>query len=401
MLLMGKPLKVLIFSNSPAAPTGYGNQTDIFSRIMKERGHGVIVRGFYGHRGGLMFHGDVPVLPATYDDIAQDVMVSDFERHQPHVLLTLFDVWPYKPEVLRQIPVSAWTPIDHQPAPPQVVNRLQFCKWVWAMSRFGEREMRQAGIDPFYVPHGIDTSVYKPVDRAEARRKWGIDEDRFLVVSNAANKGFPSRKNLDKIIKAWSQFVQKHPTALLYLHTGVSAVTAGYDLIKMVEFYGVPDHTIRFPDQDRYRDGEIHPFMLNDVYNAADVFLLPSAGEGFGIPVIEAQAAGCPVIVTDFSAQTELCGAGYKIPVDRLDDLYYTLQGSEQAWIRPSAIITALEWAVEQRGNMALRAQAREFAMQYDANRVFDRYMQPSLYTMAEGNADWKLTRPMAGKAAA
>jgi glycosyltransferase involved in cell wall biosynthesis len=130
---------------------------------------------------------------------------------------------------------------------------------------------------------------------------------------------------------------------------------------------------------------------LNAMYNAADVFLLPSQGEGFGIPVLEAQASGCPVIVTDFTAQSELCGGGWKIPVDRIDDLYYTPQGSEQAWIRPSAIITALETAYESRGDDNLRTQAREFAMDYEVEYVTDRYTMPSLKTMAQGNADLRL----------
>lgn len=398
---MSKVLKTLIFSNSPAVGTGYGNQTDLFSQIMKQRGHEVVVRGFWGQHGSVINHNDVIVYPATYDDTAQDAMEYDFARHNPDVFLILYDMWTYKPEKLQAIPVTAWSPIDHQPAPPQVIQSLRYCTWIWAMSRFGEREMRQAGLDPFYVPHGVDTSVYAPLDRTMARSKWGIAEDRFLVVVNAANKGFPSRKNLDKIFKAWSLFIKQHPDAFLYVHTNVSPVHGGYNLLNLVSFYNIPEKNIGFPDQHKLRDGEIAPFMLNHLYNAADVLLAPSGGEGFGIPVIEAQAAGCPVIVTDFSAQRELGGAGYKIPVDRVDDLYYTLQGSEQAWIRPTAIITALEWALEQRGNVALRNQARTFAMEYDGNHVFDRYMLPSMQLMAQSNADWRYSRVVKSQYAA
>jgi hypothetical protein len=118
---------------------------------------------------------------------------------------------------------------------------------------------------------------------------------------------------------------------------------------------------------------------MNMLYNAADVFLLPSAGEGFGIPAIEAQSSGCPVILADFSAQTELCGSGWLIDVDRFDDLDYTLQNSEQAHVRPSLIVDALEKAYAARGDQALRDKARDFAMKYDAGVVWRDYMLPAL----------------------
>ncbi len=324
----------------------------------------------------------------THDMTGQDVLEYDYKRFTPDVMVLLYDIWVYDPAKLDKVPLTAYAPIDHDPAPPQVIDRLRHCKWVWAMSRFAERKMRETGLDPFYMPHAVDTTVYTPVDRADARVKWGVDPNRFFVVSNSANKGFPSRKNIDKMLKAWSIFVRKHPTALLYLHTTTSGVHGGYNLPKMVDFYDIPEHTIRFPDQDKLRDGEFHDKMLNHLYNAADVLLQPSQGEGFGIPVIQAQASGCPVIVMDFSAQSELCGAGYKIPVDPIDDMYYTGTGSEQVWGKTSEIIKGLEWAVEHRGDMALRQRAREFAMCYDLDYVMERYTLPSLNVMAQANAE-------------
>jgi glycosyltransferase involved in cell wall biosynthesis len=132
------------------------------------------------------------------------------------------------------------------------------------------------------------------------------------------------------------------------------------------------------------------PSTLNTLYNAADVLLSPSRGEGFGVPVIEAQAAGCPVIVADFSAQRELCGAGWRLEVDEFDDLEFTLQGSEQARIRPSLIYKGLVAAMEERENKDLREEARKFAMQYDSKLVWEQYMKPAIYKAARNRDEEK-----------
>jgi hypothetical protein len=53
-------------------------------------------------------------------------------------------------------------------------------------------------------------------------------------------------------------------------------------------------------------------------------------------------------------------------------------------WGRPivSGLVAALEWAYQERGNLALRNEARERALVYDADRVFDTYMKPALERM-------------------
>ncbi|KKL28126.1 hypothetical protein LCGC14_2378290, partial [marine sediment metagenome] len=169
--------------------------------------------------------------------------------------------------------------------------------------------------------------------------------------------------------------------------------TFGLTLTDLLDFYQVDNNTIRFPDVYNYVLGNYGTGSLRDLYNAADIFLSPSRGEGFGIPVVEAQMCGCPVIVTDFTAQSELCFGGYKIPVDYLDDLVWTQQQSEQVNVPPSKIIKALEWAFENVGNDKLRITAHEGAKDYGSEYVFSKYMHPSLKYMAQRNKDFSFDR--------
>ena len=201
----------------------------------------------------------------------------------------------------------------------------------------------------------------------------------------AANKGYPNRKSLPEVIKAWSYFVRQYPDSVLFLHTDpkTRAGMHNIDLEKVAKFYGLTEKNLRFPDEYRQMMGQFSPALLNQLYNVADVFLLPSRGEGFGIPAVEAQASGCPVILTDFTAQSELCGAGWLIEIDPLDDLQITLQYSEQARIRPSVIVAALEKAREAMGDQDLRDTARKFALGYDHKLVWEKYMYPALLRAA------------------
>ena len=117
------------------------------------------------------------------------------------------------------------------------------------------------------------------------------------------------------------------------------------------------------------------PFVAG-VMGCADVVLNPSYGEGFGLPIVEAQAAGTPVIVGNNSAQTELCGAGWKAECQP----YWSPE--DMAWWhapRIKNLVEGLEWAYKKRGDVRLRTLARDFAMQYDADRVAATYWKPAL----------------------
>ena len=118
------------------------------------------------------------------------------------------------------------------------------------------------------------------------------------------------------------------------------------------------------------------------VYNAMDVFCLPSRGEGFGIPIIEAQAAGTPVIVTDYTSMPELVtpGAGWTVPVIAKD--YMPIQ-SWQGIASVGGIVDSLEEAYK--ADLAnLSTQVREFALYYDWDRLASERWHPLIKRLAE-----------------
>jgi glycosyltransferase involved in cell wall biosynthesis len=112
-----------------------------------------------------------------------------------------------------------------------------------------------------------------------------------------------------------------------------------------------------------------------------DVLLAPTLGEGFGITVIDAQACGVPVIVSDFSAQPELVGHGWKVRGQPLWD------ATQDAWFQtPSVagIVDALNESYQQRTNKPSKV-ARGFVVDnYDADKVYSNMWRPFLASLGK-----------------
>ena len=317
-------MKILWHSNAPWASTGYGNQTKIFAPRIKELGHEVAVSCFWGLRGARLIWSDLPCYPGGADVWGNDIISAHAAdwfggSARDGLTLTLMDVWVLNPAVMSRLNWAAWVPIDHDPVPPGVLRSLQQGGCIpIAMSRFGERALRAAGLDPLYVPHGVDCIALHPKDKASAKAAMGFPADAFVVGMVAANKGNPSRKSFTEAILAFKRFRARHPEAALYLHTEQTGLNNGVNLVEFLQCQQLPREAVYFCDQYRYAAGIIPEAHLCTAYSAMDVLLNPSSGEGFGIPIVEAQACGTPVIVTDFTAMSELCGAGWKVQGQRI-----------------------------------------------------------------------------------
>jgi len=244
-----------------------------------------------------------------------------------------------------------------------------------AMSRFGERQLNNADIECLYAPHGVDSKVFKPgidqVNGLKPRDLFALDDSVFVVGMNAANKGnHKIRKGFPQAMAAFGIFARNHDDARLVMHTERLGMCEGVNLERLGEACGIPEGRVSFTDQYAYRVGLPAP-MIAAMYNAFDVFLAPSMGEGFGIPVIEAQACGVPVIVSDFSAQPELVGSGWTVGGQPDWD------EAQGAWMHlPSVgeIVDALEEAYEGKGDPQA---ARDKALEYDHDLVYDKYWRP------------------------
>lgn len=315
-------------------------------------------------------------------------------------MISLLDVWVMQPELLQSIKWIPWFPIDHEPLPERIKTPASKAYKRIVFSEFGKSMMDNAGLDYFYIPHGVETDVFKPVDRREARARMNLPQDAFIVGMVAANKGNPPRKAFFENIAAFTYLKKKHPDALLYLHT-FNGESGGHEIVNLVEFcmyQGLePGKDVIFADQYAYMLGYPDGAM-NDLYNSFDVHMLVSNGEGFGIPILEAQSAGCPVIVGDWTSMGELCFSGWKVRKEDSRPLWTNL-ASYQFVPDVGAIADNLESAYRQKDNEAIRRNARAGALPYDADTITERYWKPTLEAISESlEADRKKQTEQAAK---
>lgn len=384
--------RILWNSNAPWAATGYGQQTaQVVTRLKKEK-YEVAIASNYGLEASTTTwntdYGLVPVYPRGMELYSNDVIPahmhdwSQRDKDAKNLLITLYDVWVFRGSKWDDWNIASWVPIDHLPAPTEVVN---WCakKNVTpiAMSKFGKSMLENVGLESEYIPHAVE-SIFQPTEKLQTldgdfisgREFIKVPEDKFVVGMNAANKGVvPNRKAFGENLLAFSMFAQKHKDAVLYLHTDFSGSGGGINLADLVKAVGISKDQVKFVDPYLYRSS-LKPEVVAATYTAMDVLLAVSMGEGFGIPTIEAQACGTRVIVSDFAASTELVGEGWLVEGQPFWD---PMQRSFFHTPSVPAIVDALEKAYSvgrSRSNQAI-----EFAKLYEADTVFENYWKPTL----------------------
>jgi len=300
--------KIVAVSNTPMAPTGYGTQIAQLGLRALAAGHDFSVAANYGAPVNMEWNGikiyAEGLLKYANDSGPENIALA---ARDGGFGLTLFDVWTGVADGWHELPLVCWVPVDHSPVPRRVA---EWCikggnKYIVAMSKNGERLLLQAGVPRdrlTYIPHAIDRSIWN-ADVQPVRDLLRVPEDAHLTIITAMNKG--KRKSFPEMLHAWTTFAISREDAYLYLHTDKWGHMDGINLIPLLKALGAPEDRIRWVNSIQMRAG-VPAEMVARLMRSADVLLLASRSEGFGLPVIEAQAVGTPVIVSNHTAQPEL-----------------------------------------------------------------------------------------------
>lgn len=311
-------MRILWMSDSPTAFTGFGTVTrEVLGRLLERPGYEVASIG-WGYDGWPYDRREIPydIYPCSGDTFGRATAPRALAEFQPDVFVAFGDLW-----------MTRWTrdlhsrgrfrkilyfPIDGEPFPRSLRPVVADADLAVAYSRYGQRVAQEACPDStiHMIYHGVDLDTFRPLpDKEESKRQYGLG-GKFVVGCVARNQ---PRKNFPLLVEAFARFSQGKDDAWLYLHTNPKD-KVGWDLVELLRQYGIHDRASI--SRHAAVDAGVTADELNTIYNLFDVMALPTAAEGFGLPIVEAMAAGVPVVATDFSACIELVeGRGELIEV--------------------------------------------------------------------------------------
>lgn len=287
--------------------------------------------------------------------------------------------------------------------PKEWVPRINDMDEVWVPSAFAVEQFASSGVDRgkiVVVPEAVDTNLFDP-DKYEplelpgvrTKRKAGdagekIEDFRFLSVFK-----WEARKGWDVLLRAFFEEFNETDPVVLYLKTKAFHDKADFTnrINKFVDGLKSARHPL-----PRYKilDKDLALKELPKLYRAAHAFVLPSRGEGWGRPHVEAMSMGLPVIATNWSGSTEFLTDETALPL-RIDGLSKVTEGqTSHFWADPSVahLRELMRWCVEHREEAAdIGARARKDMIErFSPRAVLVQHVLPQLYRIADGQKSQK-----------
>lgn len=333
-------MKILYHGDSPTCSTGFGNVSRHLLGGLHEKGYEITVIGI-NDMGGWKDPAQFPyrIYPAIYDDYKDlfgvkrliatlagtdpeikdkfDVLVLNYDFFLlQEIKLDQYTIFQYLKEIIPKSGIKKtilYTPIDNPLITKEWLDVLRFFNVLVVPSTYGKNVVTAKdpalGKETKVIPYGLDIGEFYPLpddDKGVAELKKMFHAEKKFIVGYVGRNQW--RKDIYRVMKVFAKFHAQFPQSFLYIHAHpTSTMHDGGNLFQMGENLGLHlglDYATPQPNFSENKGFDVTD--MNKLYNMMDVFLSASTGEGFGLPMVEAQLAGVPVVAPDNTTVPEL-----------------------------------------------------------------------------------------------
>ncbi len=313
-------MRILWVSNGMHTPSSYGQQTFYLLNGIKQLGHEVALLAWPGLQGGRVDMGGIPVFPGSEQPYSQNTVALRAKQFQADVVVSFMDAFAVNPAVYPGLRHISYFPVDTNILRPGDIPTLQQSWDRICFSKDGQEKANTAGLNSDYIPLSVDTETFRPVDRAACRASLkdagtgeGLPADALIFGVVAVNtEQWPTRKGWHAIFEAFAHFKANYAgQTLLYCHAPVIGGFDSVNLQALAARFGITE-SVLFSSSEELLDG-FAPHRMASLYNAFDCLIMASTGEGCGLPLLEAQSCGIPVVSGGWTGMGEHVFAGVRI----------------------------------------------------------------------------------------
>lgn len=403
-----KKIRLLFYGDAPTVATGFGTVSrNLLDGLHKTGKYDISVLGvnYWGDPHRFPY----PIWPVGIGSRdpygrqrSMDMMARNFEYDVLFLFQDSFILQSFMAEglpKLRQMKnfvTVGYYPIDGVPKKEWVDCMAQFDVPV-TYTEFGKKESILACpaiADRLRViPHGVNLKDFNPLPdtHKDAFRKqyFGRHADKFIITNVNRNQ---QRKDIPRAMLAFKEFKKLRPNAVLYLH--MAPKDQGWDIPEVTKGVGLTLNEDVFLPGNGFGPNQGYPVeVVNQIYNASDVVMSTTLGEGWGLSTVEAMACKVPIVFPRNTAIPEIVGEdrGWLVDSGKTPDDYIVLPHDNEV-VRPVTSVTGMaEALLEVHDNRDEAKRRADNAYSWvTSNLIWDKHIIPQWDELIMGAvSDW------------
>ena len=315
-------MKISIIGEGPFVATGFSTVGRQLAKGFSRLGHDVNFLSFQ-HFGEILtvFDNDYDfkttfgnlkngykLYPCDKSEFGINTFIPFLKKTKPDILITYFDLWSKPMAFLVDNNISKYykwihyASIDSSPIPASLYNNISAPQVLLSMSKYGQSEFKKYNYSTDFIWLGVDTKLFIPRPELKLTSQYN---GKFVVLFASRNN---LRKEPEKFLRAIKIISKKYPdkykNMVFHMHTDMNDLE-GLPLLDIIRQLGIQDKVFKTANYNDVFD-PLNREDLAKLYSLANIHVLPTGAEGFGLTIAETMACGIPTVMTNCSTGPEL-----------------------------------------------------------------------------------------------